>query len=58
MKHNLKVGDLVRHRLHSTNRFPQWKQLHIVRLVRPTAFQIVGCTGFYPPTDYEVVSSV
>ena len=52
----MKVGDLVRHRLYKTNRFPDWKKIRLVVEVRPMAFKVLGCTGFYPPRDYEVVN--
>ena len=52
----MKVGDLVRHRQHKTNRFPDWKNIYLVVEVRATAFQVLGSTGFYPPSDYEIIS--
>jgi hypothetical protein len=52
----MKPGDLVRHKQYKTNRFSGWKKIHLVIEVRPKAFKVLDSTGFYPPSDYEVIS--
>ena len=53
MKHNLKVGDLVRHK---DPKFAEHEGVHLVTLVRTLAFQFLGHSGYHSPSDWEVVS--
>ena len=53
MKHNLKVGDLVRHK---DPKFAEHEGVHIVTLVRTLAFQFLGHSGYHSQSDWEVVS--
>jgi len=53
----VKVGDLVRHRQHKTNRYAYWKNVYLVTWTDgERAFQAVGDNNFFPVTDYEVIS--
>ena len=52
----MKVGDLVRHRQHKTNRYAYWKNVYLVRWTFECAFQVVGDSAFFPVDDYEVIS--
>jgi hypothetical protein len=53
----MKVGDLVRHRQHKTNRYAYWKNVYLVTWTDgERAFQAVGDNNFFPVTDYEVIS--
>ena len=53
----MKVGDLVRHRQHKTNRYAYWKNIYFVRWTDGEhAFKAAGDNTFFPMSDYEVVS--
>jgi len=52
----MKVGDLVRHKLHAGagGGFPD--SIYLIVEVWTTSFQILGCHSFYPVHDYEVIN--
>ena len=49
----MKVGDLVRHK---DPKFAEHEGVHLVTLVRPLAFKMLGHSGFQVPSDWEVIS--
>jgi hypothetical protein len=52
----VKVGDLVRHKLHKVVHTPYWNRAYLVRWTDDVAFQVWDDHRFFPLSDYEVVS--
>ena len=53
---SVKVGDLVRHKLHKVVHTPYWNRAYLVRWTDDVAFQVWDDHRFFPLSDYEVVS--